>query len=190
MGKAIGIKIKPAGDVYDIKSSKLFGAPCLPKEWMDDRFTKDEMFFCQIRLSDIATLDSENKLPHDGFLYVFLRTARGENNLELVLREYKGEPTIVINWFNEIVDGYAHLRSDYLMEFFEVDEDYAGTKLFGIPANWSLGENPPKVLFQFNPKDTDAGFLENLNGYLYLLFGENQSDLSQVELHIEGELKA
>ena len=185
MGKAIGIKIKPAGDVYDVKSSKFFGAPAIPREWLDDRFTADEMFFCQIRLSDIATFDSENKLPHEGYLYVFLRTAKGKNNFELVLRDYNGEPNVVVEWFNEPVDGYAHLRSDYLMEFFEVEEGYAGTKLLGTPVNWSL-ETPPRVLFQFNPKDTDAGFLEDLNGYLYLLFGEDESDLSQVELYLEG----
>jgi hypothetical protein len=186
MGKAIGIKIKPAGDVYDVKSSKFFGAPTVPREWLDDRFSQDEMFFCQIRLSDIAALDSENRLPHEGYLYVFLRTAKGKDNLELVLREYSGDSTIVINWFNEPVDGYAYLRSDYLMEFFEVEENYAGTKLFGTPASWGLDETPPKVFFQFNPKDTDAGFLEDLNGYLYLLFGEDESDLSQVELYLEG----
>lgn len=187
MKKAIGIKISPAGDFYDIKSSKFFGAPTVPREWLDDRFSQDEMFFCQIRLSDIAMLDSENRLPHEGYLYVFLRTAKGENNLELVLRDYKGEPNVVLDWFNEPVDGYAYLRSDYLMEFFEVEEDYAGTKLLGIPANWSFDENPPKVLFQFNPKDTDAGFLENVNGRLYLLFGKDESDLSQVELYLEGK---
>ena len=187
MSKAIGIKITPAGDLYDIKSSKFFGAPSIPKEWLDDRFTADEMFFCQIRLSDIAALDSENRLPHEGYLYLFLRTAKGGNNFELVLRDYKGVPNIVVDWFNEPVNGYAHLRSDYLMEFFEADEDYDGTKLFGIPAGWNGSENPPRVLFQYNPKDSDTGFLENFNGHLYLFFGENESDLSQVELHLEGK---
>ena len=62
---AIGIKIKKADGDHDPCASKFFGAPVVPEEWQE-RFSEDVIFFAQIRLSDIAELDTENKLPHTG----------------------------------------------------------------------------------------------------------------------------
>lgn len=61
---AIGIKIKKADGNHDPCTSKFFGAPVLPDGW-PEMFSEDIIFFGQIRLSDIAELDTENKLPHD-----------------------------------------------------------------------------------------------------------------------------
>ena len=47
MSKAIKIKVKRAGDNYDLAASKFFGAPTIPGEWLDD-FDEDVIFFCQI----------------------------------------------------------------------------------------------------------------------------------------------
>ncbi|MBQ4066753.1 MAG: hypothetical protein IJD22_03810, partial [Clostridia bacterium] len=66
---AIAITVKEAPEGYDLGASKFFGTPTIPKEWAED-FDDDEMFFCQIRLSDIAELDTDNRLPHSGYLYV------------------------------------------------------------------------------------------------------------------------
>ena len=185
MSKAIGIKITKAGDFYDVGASKFFGAPTIPGEWLDDRFTQDEIFFCQIRLSDIAKIDSENRLPHEGYLYFFLRTANGKYALEAVIRDCLEKPRVAVDRFNECVEGYEHLVDDYLIEFFEVDEDYEGTKLFGTPSSWQYAENSPKLLLQFDPLDTDAGFLSEVDGYLYFFLGEDELDLSQVKAHLE-----
>ena len=68
---AIGIKIKKAYGDHDPGASKFFGAPTVPEKWLD-MFSDDVIFFAQIRLSDIAKLDTENKLPHTGYLYLFL----------------------------------------------------------------------------------------------------------------------
>ena len=68
---AIGIKIKKADGNHDPCTSKFFGAPVLPDGW-PEMFSEDIIFFGQIRLSDIAELDTENKLPHTGYLYLFL----------------------------------------------------------------------------------------------------------------------
>ena len=65
---AIGIKIKKADGNHDPCTSKFFGAPVLPDGW-PEMFSEDIIFFGQIRLSDIAELDTENKLPHTGYLY-------------------------------------------------------------------------------------------------------------------------
>ena len=89
---AIGIKIhKPKGE-YDLGASKFFGAPVLPERWLD-RFSDDVIFFAQIRLTDIAHLDTENRLPHTGYLYFFLAADTG---------------------FLDNIDGYAYF-------FFEKD---------------------------------------------------------------------
>ena len=73
MGKAIKITVKKAPEPYDLGASKFFGTPTVPLAW-DGDFCDDEIFFCQIKLSDIAELDTENKLPHTGYLYIFLHT--------------------------------------------------------------------------------------------------------------------
>jgi len=65
MGKAIRIVAKKAPEGYDLASSKFFGTPTVPLAWNGD-FYDDEIFFCQIRLSDIAELDRENRLLFNG----------------------------------------------------------------------------------------------------------------------------
>lgn len=42
--------------------SKFFGDPVVPYGWQE-MFSDDVIFFAQIKLSDIALLDTENKLP-------------------------------------------------------------------------------------------------------------------------------
>ena len=73
MSKAIKIVAKKAPKEHDISESKFFGIPTVPLAWEGD-FDDDELFFCQIRLSDIARLDTENRLPHTGYLYIVLHT--------------------------------------------------------------------------------------------------------------------
>ena len=70
MGKAIKITVKKAPEGYDLGASKFFGTPTVPPAWGGD-FYDDEIYFCQIKLSDIAELDRENRLPHTGYLYIF-----------------------------------------------------------------------------------------------------------------------
>ena len=63
MSKAIGIRVKKADDGYDLGASKFFGTPTVPEAWETD-FSDTALFFCQLRLADIAALDTENRLPH------------------------------------------------------------------------------------------------------------------------------
>lgn len=185
MAKAIAIKIKEAPDVYDIATSKFFGSPTIPKEWLEENFYEDEIFFCQIKLSELAPFDKENRLPHEGYLYIFLRTNEGEYDLKPVVRYYKGEPNVVVDYFNECVDGYSHLIKDYVMEFYEVDDDdYIGTKLFGTPSDWNYSDDAPPMLMQFDPLDNETGFLDHLDGFIYFFF-EKDGDLSTVFIQEE-----
>ena len=181
MGSAIRITPKKAPENYDLGASKFFGVPTVPQAWQDD-FYDDEIFFCQIRLSDLAELDTENKLPHSGYLYVFLHTEDSKYRLRADVRYYAGEPDMALDGFNEAVEEYEQFCYAWLMEFGETDGDEICTKLFGAPSDWNYADEPPKMLMQYDPLDNDMGFLDSLDGFVYLFFGENEKDLSAVTL--------
>ena len=181
MDMAIGIRLKRAPRKYDLAASKFFGAPTIPREW-DNSFYDEELFLCQIRLSDIASLDTDGRLPHEGYLYIFLDTSEGEYNLSLDVRYYAGEPTLAIDDFNEGVEGYEKFTRAYLVEFYPVADDEACTRLLGIPSDWNYAEEPPRLLLQYDPLDNETGFLSHIDGFLYFAFGEDECDLSKVRV--------
>lgn len=47
----------------------------------------------------------------------------------------------------------------------KADEDYDGTKLFGIPS--FEPDDDGELLMQFDPLDEPTGFLEEIDGYAY-----------------------
>ena len=178
---AIGIKVKKAPGGYDLGASKFFGTPTVPLAWEGD-FYEDEIFLCQINLADIARLDKENRLPHTGYLYIFLHTDGGDYNLEADVRYFDGEPELAIDDFNLEVEGYERFNDAYLMEFFAVDENEVCTRLFGVPSDWNYEDEPSKLLFQFDPLDSEMEFLDYLDGFLYFFFGKDENDLEGVTL--------
>lgn len=178
---AIGIHVKKAPEGYDLGASKFFGAPTVPLAW-DGDFYEDEIFLCQIRLSDIAGLDTQNRLPHTGYLYIFLHTEDGEYQLGADVRYFDGEPELAIDDFNLEIADYERFNDAYLMEFSEVDEDADCTRLFGVPSDWNYEAEHPKLLLQFDPLDSEMGFLDHLDGFLYFFFGKDETDLAGVRL--------
>ena len=184
MRKAIRIKAQKAPEDYDLGASKFFGVPTVPLAWNGD-FYDDELFFCQIRLSDIAHLDTENRLPHSGYLYVFLHTEDGKYHLRADVRYHDGAPELAIDDFNAAVMGYERYTEAYLMEFSAVDEDEICTRLFGNPSDWNYEDAPQKLLMQYDPLDNEMDFLDTLDGFVYLFFGENEKDLSDITLREE-----
>ena len=178
---AIGIKVKKAPVDYDLGASKFFGTPTVPLAWEGD-FYEDEIFLCQINLADIAHLDKENRLPHAGYLYIFLHTDGGDYNLEADVRYFDGDPELAIDDFNLEVEGYERFNDAYLMEFCEVDDDEDCTHLLGVPSDWNYEDTPPKLLLQFDPLDSEMGFLDHLDGFLYFFFGKDENDLESVTL--------
>ena len=78
MGKAIKITVKKAPEGYDLGASKFFGTPTVPPAW-DGDFYDDEIFFCQIKLSDITELAIDDfnasvegyEQYHDAYLMEF-----------------------------------------------------------------------------------------------------------------------
>ena len=180
---AIGIKVKKAEGDYDLLASKFFGEPTVPLGW-EGEFYDDEIFFCQIRLADIAHLDKDNRLPHTGYLYVFLDTEGGDYDLVADVKYFDGEPELVLDGFNLDVAGYERFNNAYLMEFVEVDDDDACTRLFGNPSDWNYDDTPPKMLLQYDPLDNETGFLDFLDGFLYFFYGDDD-DLEEVWLQEE-----
>ena len=174
---AIGLRFKKSTDQSDYGASKLFGSPTVPPHW---EYGENEIFFCQIRLSDIAELDKEYNLAHEGYLYVFFDVTDGEYHIKPIVRYYNGEPTVVIDDFNGVVESYEALSEPYRIEMYSVDDTEDVSRLFGVPSGWNYGENPPKMLMQFDPLDIDCGFLDSIDGYLYLFFGDDPKDLSMV----------
>ena len=177
---AIGIKIKKADGNHDPGASKFFGAPVLPDGWAE-LFSEDIIFFGQIRLSDIAELDTENKLPHTGYLYLFLDVEMYP--YQAMAYYYDGEPNVAIDDFNEAEPQFAHLNEDWLMSFEPVDEDFDGTRLFGVTS--SGYETDEELLLQFDPLAENTGFLDNIDGYAYFFFGEDKNRIDGIRFGID-----
>lgn len=181
MSKAIRITAKKAPESYDLGASKFFGTPTVPIEWEGD-FCEDEIFFCQIRLSDIAALDKENRLPYTGYLYVFLKTEEGKYHLKADVRYHDGEPELAIDDFNAAIEGYEHYNDAYLMKFSETDGSEDCTRLFGIPSGWDGADEPPMLFMQYDPLDNHMGFLDFIDGFVYFFFGEDKKGLKNIIL--------
>jgi hypothetical protein len=77
---------------------------------------------------------------------------------------------------------FEHLTRDYLMEFSICDDRETCTRLFGEPDDYNYEDAPPKLLLQFDPLDTDIGFLSHLDGFIYLFFGEDIKDFSKIKI--------
>lgn len=178
---AIKIKVKKAPAEYDLGASKFFGTPTVPLAWRQ-AFDEDEIFLCQIRLADIAALDREGRLPHTGYLYIFLHTGGGDYGLAADVRYDDGEPALAIDDFNLAVEGYEKFNDAYLMEFDTVDDAEDCTRLFGVPSDWNYEDEAPALLMQFDPLDSEMGFLSHLDGFLYFFFGEDERDFGAVTL--------
>ncbi len=178
---AIGIKIhKPKGE-YDLGASKFFGAPVLPAGWLD-KFSDDVIFFAQIRLSDIAEFDTENKLPHTGYLYLFL-DAEMMYEYQAMAYYYDGEPNVVIDDFNEVEPRFAHLNEDWLISFEPADDAADGIRLFGVPS--SGYETDEELLLQFDPLAENTKFLDHIDGYAYFFFGKDKNRIDGIRFVID-----
>lgn len=181
---SIAMNVKKASGKYDITQSKFFGSPTVPHEW-EERFHDDIVFFAQIRLSDIAVLDTDNRLPHTGYLYFFLDAEMyPSDNLDMWVEYYPGEPDMVIDDFNSESPIPSGLCDDYLISFAYASSECDGTKLLGVPS--SEKEQDKKLLLQYDPSDfSDIPFLKDVHGYARVFFGEDESDYDAVTYKVE-----
>ena len=179
---AIGIKVKKTDAKTDCGVSKFFGDPTVPNAWMNN-WSEDVIFFCQIKLSDIAELDTENRLPHSGYLYVFLDVEAFPYTP--MVYYYDGEPDTVLDDFNKAEPQFAQLTQGWEMQFEKTDDDADGIRLFGVPSDWSYEEPAPDLFMQFDPLEEKTGFLSEIDGYAYFVFGEGENKIDNISLLIE-----
>lgn len=178
---AIKISVKKASGDYDLGVSKFLGSPTLPEKWLNS-FNDTTIFFCQIRLEDIKDLDKENKLPHQGYLYIFLDVSDSEYSLKPIVKYYKGEPTHCLNGFNDIVDGFEEYTDDYLIEFSECDDYESGNKLLGYPNHLDDSINSIPLLLQFDPLDSEMGIFSHMDGLIYITLGNDKKTFKDVSI--------
>ena len=177
----IGITVEKAHGEYDPGTSKFFGAPTMPEEWLSDGTVgDDDFFFCQLRIAEFKKYDTANLLPDKGFIYIFLTE---DNGTYIPNVQYTSvEPDILIDDFNAGFDFSDDILTDFSIDFFETDEDTDGTRL--------LVEKDDKIiLLQYDPLDDNMpDFLAETEKIAYFLIDTEalkNLDFSQVEFTIE-----
>lgn len=184
---AIGIKLKKINHEHDLSISKFFGIPTLPQN-LASKIPSDAVFVAQINLKDIEHLDKDNKLPHEGYLYFFMKTEDDTpySNKKAIVIYTKDELEIAISDFNETSPIPEGLNDDYAAEFFEVDDNYTGIKLLGFPSDWNYQEEHKELLLQFDPLDTEGlDFFSCMDGYIYFFYKNDKKKFNEVVIHLE-----
>lgn len=187
MAKAIKMKLMKPQDEYDEGQSRFFGDPAIPA-WMEDEIEEDEVFLAQIRLPDIATLDTENILPHEGWLYFFIKAedASAWTPKQAVVRYSKGEPEMVLVDFNAESNIPDKMNETWLIDFEPAEEEAgSGMKLLGEPFDWNYADPAPQLLLQYDPLDSPSSFLEEMDGVAYLFAGRDMEKFTDAVWHAE-----
>lgn len=141
----IGIKVEKAHGEYDPGTSKFFGSPTMPEEWLADGTIGDEeFFFCQLKLSEFKAFDKEIFTNHKGFIYIFL--AEDNGNYIPNIRYSENEPDTLIDDFNAGFEFLGDVETDYSIDFFETDDATDGTRIF-------VKNGEEITLLQYDPLD-------------------------------------
>lgn len=157
----IGITVEKAHGEYDPGTSKFFGAPTMPEEWLSDgTVNDDDFFFCQLKISEFKNRDTKNLLPNGGFIYIFLTEKDGEYIPNV--RYCESEPDTIIDDFNVGFDLPDDIETDFSIDFFDTDCSDDGTRL--------LVENGDEItLLQYDPLDDNMpSFLADTEKIAYL----------------------
>ena len=163
---AIGFKLKKTERIL-FCASKWWGDPDFPENMEyptvkvtdedGDTFDYPLTFICQINCEDIAALDPENKLPHEGMLYFFGAIDEylgyGSYTHNGVGEWPKGEFVVkyakAVNFetFQSCIlvddDDQSLTEPEMEMEFFECEDTAPGFKLMGVSANEEVNGNYP-----------------------------------------------
>lgn len=187
MAYAIKMELsRPRGE-YDPCRSRFYGDPAIPA-WMEAEIGEDEVFLAQINLSEIAAVDRENLLPHEGWLYFFFRAEDGSawTPKEAVVRYSKEAPQVVLVDFNADSPIPEGLNEPYLIDFETAKENNgSGMKLLGEPFDWNYAEPAPGLLLQYDPLDSPSEFLSEMDGMVYFFMGEDREKFSDARWHGE-----
>lgn len=156
---SIGIHFHP-DEAVEVGGSKWWGDPDLPAD-IDYPTTEDGpmLFLCQIRLSDIADLDTQSLLPHSGMLYFFANIAEYVENLDMAqenhnsLGEWSNDSFVVL--YSPECEALQPFRILYedgepvalpaeRLTFSVEDANYDGFKLLGRPYYDEVHEEYPE----------------------------------------------
>ena len=187
MAKAIRMKLYRPQEAYDPAQSRFFGDPAIPG-WMEEEIEEDEVFLAQIRLCDIAALDKENILPHQGWLYFFIKAEDGSawTPKQAVVRYSQEEPSVVLVDFNAESNIPDQMNESWLIDFELAEEDDdSGMKLLGVPFDWNYADPAPQLLLQYDPLHSPSGFLEEMDGVAYFFAGEDMEQFTDAVWHAE-----
>lgn len=177
----IGIKVEKAHGEYDPGTSKFFGSPTMPEEWLADGTVGDEdFFFCQLKVSEFKGFDKTGITPHMGFIYFFLTFNDG---VFIPNVQYSAEePDTLIDDFNAGFDFLGDTETEYSIDYFETDNTADGTGILHTSGDTI-------TLLQYDPLDDNMpSFLANTEKIAYFRMKTEdfkKLDFSNVEFTIE-----
>lgn len=176
----IGIKVEKAHGEYDPGTSKFFGSPTMPEEWLSDgTINDDDFFFCQIKLSEFKNYDNSGLLPQMGFIYFFLTFDDG--GFVPNVRYSADEPDTLIDDFNAGFDFLGDTEAEYSIDYCEADASDDGTKIL-------VDKGDDIVLLQYDPLDDNMpSFLANTEKIAYFTIKKSQLkclDFSDIKFSI------
>ncbi len=153
----VGITVTKAHGEYDPGTSKFFGSPTMPEEWLSNgTIGDDDFFFCQLRLAEFARYDEKSLVPHNGFLYIFLTENDGAFIPNICYCE--DEPDTLIDDFNAGFDFLGDVDTEYSIDFFEADDSADGTRIL-------IEKGNEIILLQYDPLDDNMPeFLRETEG--------------------------
>ena len=141
----ININVEKAHGEYDPGTSKFFGSPTMPEEWLEDGTINDEdFFFCQLKVSEFKQYDKNGLAPQKGFIYFFLTFEDGI--FVPNVRYSSAEPDTLIDDFNAGFDFLGDTQAEYSIDYCCSDSNEDGTKIL-------FEKDGELVLLQYDPLD-------------------------------------
>jgi uncharacterized protein YwqG len=178
----IGIKVEKAHGEYDPGTSKFFGSPTMPEQWLSDgTIGDDDFFFCQLKLSEFKAFDKENLFPvKNGFVYFFL--SETEKGFSPNVQYYEQEPETLIDDFNAGFDDLGDLETEYSIDYFEATETDDTTAIL-------VADNDKITLLRYDPLDDNMPeFLAKTEKIAYFTITKEdleKLDFSRVKLELK-----
>ncbi len=177
----IDIKVEKAHGEYDPGTSKFFGSPTMPEDWLSDGTINDEdFFFCQLKISEFKKYDTSGLAPQMGFIYFFLTFENGQfiPNIQYSPEE----PDTLIDDFNAGFEFLGDTEAEYSIDYYQANNTSDGTKI--------LIENEENViLLQYDPLDDNMpSFLADTEKIAYFTMKKEdlkRLDFSKVEFTIK-----
>ena len=175
-----GIKVEKAHGDYDPGTSKFFGAPTMPDEWLTDgTIDENDFFFCQLKAKEYSSFECAEILPDSGFIYIFLKEKDGFYSPNVCYSP--SEPDAVIEDFNAGFEFLGDTADEYSIDYCSVESCGDGTAL-------CFESGDEFVLLQYDPLDDNMpDFLAETEKLLRFTIKKDallHLDFSDVELKL------